>query len=190
MSGQPVPDRQPVPATVTARIAIPVTSPSWPEPQPRPVPQPVPVAVPQPVPLPAPAPERTGTARRTVLAGLGVAAAGGLGCLVAIRGQRGEAGTTTPRALVALADVPAGGGTVVKSAGVVVTRDEGGQVRAFSAICTHQGCTVASVSGGTINCPCHGSRFDAATGTVVAGPAKSPLPPIAVAVRDGSVVRA
>ena len=93
-------------------------------------------------------------------------------------------------ALVAVADVTAGGGTVVKDAKVVVTKDQSGQVRAFSAICTHQGCTVASVSGGTINCPCHGSKFDAATGQPVAGPAKSPLPTVAVAVRDGSVVRA
>ena len=27
----------------------------------------------------------------------------------------------------------------------------------LSAICTHMGCTVRNVSGGTINCPCHGT---------------------------------
>jgi len=157
--------------------------------------QPAPVAV-----------QPSGTARRSVLAGVGVVAAGALGYAVGIGGQlsgsdgqsaaaadpkpAGPDNPAQPAALVAVADVPAGGGTVLKDAKVVVTKDESGQVKAFSAICTHQGCTVASVSGGTINCPCHGSRFDAATGRPVAGPAKSPLPTVAVAVRDGSVVRA
>ena len=151
---------------------------------------------------PAPANAGSGTARRTVLAGVGVVAAGALGYAVGFGGQltrpeqaaaqdsAAQEKAQTDAALVAVADVPAGGGTVVKDAKVVVTKDESGQVKAFSAICTHQGCTVASVSGGTINCPCHGSRFDAATGRPVAGPAKSPLPTVAVAVRDGSVVRA
>jgi nitrite reductase/ring-hydroxylating ferredoxin subunit len=35
--------------------------------------------------------------------------------------------------------------------------------------CTHQGYIVASVSGGTINCPCHGSKFSIANGSVVNG---------------------
>jgi len=112
--------------------------------------------------------------------------------VTAVRGQDSDAGQApnTPARLLAVADVPAGGGTVVPGADVVVTRDQGGQVRAFSAICTHQGCRVASVANGTINCPCHGSRFDAATGQPVAGPAKKPLPPVAVQVRDGAVLRA
>src|SRR5262249_52681213 len=160
----------------------------------RPAPPPAPAFVPPapvfvppapaPVPAPAPAPRTgsAGTARRTVLAGVGIVAAGTLGYAVAVGGQLARpdkaaaqgAGTGSgaaadqPKpagqgagaqpALVAVADVPAGGGTVVKDAKVVVTKDQSGQVRAFSAICTHQGCTVASVSGGTINCPCHGSK--------------------------------
>jgi Rieske Fe-S protein len=90
--------------------------------------------------------------------------------------------------LVALGDVPAGGGVVVRKAGVVVTRSAGGDVHAFSATCTHQGCTVSGVSGGTINCPCHGSRFDAATGRVVQGPATKALPRIDVRVSGNDVV--
>lgn len=46
--------------------------------------------------------------------------------------------------------------------------------RAFTSICTHEGCDVSSFSGGTINCPCHGSQYDAA-GQVVTGPAPRPL---------------
>jgi Rieske Fe-S protein len=86
--------------------------------------------------------------------------------------------------LVAVADVPDGGGVIVD--GVVVTR-AGAKLRAFSAVCTHQGCTVNRVSDGKIDCPCHGSVFDASTGAVVAGPAPSPLPPVAISVRNGEV---
>jgi Rieske Fe-S protein len=61
------------------------------------------------------------------------------------------------------------------------------QVHAFSAICTHQGCPVNLVRNGTIDCPCHGSQFDAISGKVVHGPATSPLPRIQVVVRAGEV---
>jgi len=91
------------------------------------------------------------------------------------------------RQLVALAKVPVGGGVIVRSAKVVVTRDDGGNVHAFSAICTHQGCTVTSVHDGVISCPCHGSRFNADTGAVVAGPAPRPLPAVSVKVSGGVV---
>jgi Rieske Fe-S protein len=87
--------------------------------------------------------------------------------------------------LVAVADIPAGGGKIVGD--VVVTKDSAGQVHAFSAVCTHQGCTVDRVANGTINCPCHASRFDATTGKVVGGPAPRPLPTIAVTIQDGQV---
>jgi Rieske Fe-S protein len=83
--------------------------------------------------------------------------------------------------------VPPGGGLVLDSTKIVLTRGSGDTVHGFSAICTHQGCPVASVTGGAIVCPCHGSRFDAQTGAVVAGPATRPLPPVTVVVRDGSV---
>jgi Rieske Fe-S protein len=89
-----------------------------------------------------------------------------------------------PRRLAAVADVPDGGGLIVGK--VVITRS-GSQVRAFSAVCTHQGCRVNKVSDGRIDCPCHGSVFDAATGAVVTGPASTALPRVAITVRDGEV---
>lgn len=79
------------------------------------------------------------------------------------------------RDAVSKATIPVGGGRVFGDAKVVVTQPTEGQFKAFSAVCTHQGCVVAEVSGGTINCSCHGSRFDLATGEVRKGPATRPL---------------
>jgi Rieske Fe-S protein len=81
--------------------------------------------------------------------------------------------------------VPIGGGRII--GGVVLTRDAQGDVRGYSATCTHQGCKVDDVKNGRITCPCHGSAFDASTGAVVQGPATRPLPPVPVVVRDGNV---
>lgn len=97
------------------------------------------------------------------------------------------AGSSTGKRLVALADVPIGSGRIITDPPVVVVRLGASRVVGFSAICTHQGCTVASISNGTIDCPCHGSRFDLRTGKVAAPPATRPLPPIALEVRDGQV---
>ncbi len=69
-----------------------------------------------------------------------------------------------------------------------VVQPRAGQFKAFSAICTHQGCTVGySRSGNQFSCPCHGATFDAATGSVLRGPAQDPLPAINVSVRSGQV---
>ena len=91
--------------------------------------------------------------------------------------------------LTPLSAVPVGGGVVVAAADVVVTQPKPGEVHAFSATCTHQGCTVEGVRNGVIACPCHGSTFDPSTGAVLHGPATRPLPPVAVTVSGSSVVR-
>jgi Rieske Fe-S protein len=143
--------------------------------------------------------------RRSVLRGSALAVAGGVaGYLVARQSDAAGAKTATAGAngygpatstptgnnvLTTVSAVPAGGGVVLSKSGVVVTKDAGGTVHAFSATCTHQGCTVSSVSGGTINCPCHGSRFNADTGAVVQGPATRPLPTVAVTVQGDQIVR-
>ncbi|QLE70991.1 Rieske (2Fe-2S) protein [Streptomyces rectiverticillatus] len=80
-----------------------------------------------------------------------------------------------------------GGGKVFPDRKVVVTQPVKGEFKAFSAVCTHQGCVVKDVSGGAINCPCHGSKFRIADGSVQGGPAQGPLPEEQVSVRGGSL---
>jgi Rieske Fe-S protein len=139
--------------------------------------------------------------RRGVLRGAFATVVGAVAGFLLARGSaaaRAGRGTTAANAygpttddaggaLARLDDVPAGGGTVLRDAAIVLTRTVDGELHAFSAVCTHQGCTVDAVADGTIDCPCHGSRFDARTGAVTNGPAARPLPPVAVVVRDGQV---
>jgi Rieske Fe-S protein len=83
--------------------------------------------------------------------------------------------------------LPVGGGMIYDKQKIVVTQPTAGTYKAFSAICTHEGCTVSDVDGGTINCPCHGSKFNITDGSVVGGPAPSPLPSKNVTVSGGNV---
>jgi Rieske Fe-S protein len=101
--------------------------------------------------------------------------------------SRGSA-TVTGTALGAAVEIPVGGGKIFTAARVVVTQPTRGQYRAFSAVCTHVGCVVNRVTGGTIDCPCHGSEFKITNGAVVAGPAPSPLPRKQIKVVDGTIV--
>lgn len=92
--------------------------------------------------------------------------------------------------LVALADVPVGQAKAAKApdgSDVIVARPSESAAAAFSAICTHQGCTVAP-KGADLVCPCHGSVFNALTGEVKHGPANKPLPSVPVKVENGKVV--
>ncbi|MER5747793.1 Rieske (2Fe-2S) protein [Streptomyces sp. NPDC002225] len=95
--------------------------------------------------------------------------------------------TAAGSALADTADIPRGGGKVFPDRHVVVTQPKAGEFKAFSSTCTHQGCTVSRVADGTIDCPCHGSKFDASTGAVVHGPATRPLPAKRITVAGGSI---
>jgi Rieske Fe-S protein len=67
---------------------------------------------------------------------------------------------------------------------------EAGSFKAFSAVCTHQGCAVKSVTNGDIVCPCHNSIFSVTDGSVKSGPAKKPLPEVAIKVDGDSITLA
>ncbi|MYX12845.1 Rieske 2Fe-2S domain-containing protein [Streptomyces sp. SID8374] len=84
-------------------------------------------------------------------------------------------------------DIPVGGGTIFKEQKVVVTQPEEGEFKAFSAVCTHAQCLVSTVSDGTINCPCHGSKFSITDAAVETGPATRPLPAEQITVAGGSI---
>ena len=71
--------------------------------------------------------------------------------------------------------VPVGGGLIMGDKDVVITQPTDGTFKAFSATCTHQQCPVANVSGGTINCTCHGSKYSITDGSVKNGPATKGL---------------
>jgi Rieske Fe-S protein len=150
-------------------------------------------------------PEALSPTRRRVL---GVAAAAGAAGLLAACGGGGSdssqpAGSSSGdpstssgsssgagQALAKTGDVPVGGGKILDAQKIVVTQPQEGQFKAFSAICTHQSCTVASVESDVIMCPCHGSEFSAADGSVKNGPATTALREIQVAVQGDSVVQA
>jgi Rieske Fe-S protein len=139
--------------------------------------------------------------RRSAMRGAAVVVLGGIVGFAVARNSaaaKDKAGTTAANAygaslsshgrrLVSLAAIPVGGAKILSGVRVVVVRTGPEAVHAFSATCTHQGCEVTQVRNGTIDCPCHGSKFDLATGKVVAGPAPAPLPPVAVTVRGGEV---
>ena len=102
----------------------------------------------------------------------------------------GAAASSGPSVLAATADIPVGGGKVLADKKIVITQPKAGSFDAFTAVCTHQGCIVGTVAGGTINCPCHGSKFSIANGSVVNGPASSPLAPVSIKVQGTSIVQA
>lgn len=138
--------------------------------------------------------------RRTVVAAMG--AAGAAAALTACGGSDDSGGSDTVEqpgsggedkggqggaVLAATADIPEGGGVVFAKQKVVVTQPQPGEFKAFSSLCTHQGCAVKDVSAGTITCPCHNSTFDAATGSPTGGPATQPLPAREITVEGDSI---
>lgn len=143
-----------------------------------------------------------GTSRRTVVAAAG--AAGLAVALTACGSGDSEAKAESPAdgggqkeqsqdnggsgaALAKASDIPVGGGRVFKDQKVVVTQPKANEFKAFSATCTHQGCLVNEVAAGTINCPCHQSKFKIEDGSVAGGPATSPLEERTVSVEGGSI---
>jgi len=143
--------------------------------------------------------------RRTVLQAGGIIAVGGL--VAACSSGSGDAAASSEAAassapagsapasaasggasVAQVSDIPVGGGVILDDPAVVITQPAEGDVKAFTAICTHQGCLVSEVVDNEIVCPCHGSRFSALDGSVVTGPATAGLSAAVVAVEGGSVI--
>jgi Rieske Fe-S protein len=93
--------------------------------------------------------------------------------------------SAAPSALAKTADVPVGGGVIVGD--TVVTQPTAGVFKGLSSVCTHAGCNVNKIADGTIDCPCHGSKFNL-DGTVAHGPAAKPLEAKAITVQGDSIV--
>lgn len=135
------------------------------------------------------------TTRRAALAGAGfaglaatlAACGGGGGPSSSTTSGSGQAGNSGSAVLASTSEIPVGGGKVFSAQKVVVTQPTAGEFKAFSAICTHLQCLVDRVAGGTIDCPCHGSEFSVKNGSVVSGPAPSPLPAQKIKVAGGKI---
>jgi Rieske Fe-S protein len=91
-------------------------------------------------------------------------------------------------AQAATSEIPVGSGRIFTAEKVVVTQPVSGDFKAFSAVCTHMGCIVNQISNGTIDCPCHGSQFSIKDGSVVGGPAPSPLAAQAIKVSGERII--
>lgn len=144
--------------------------------------------------------------RRTVVAtagaaGLGAAlvACGGGSNSASAKGASGSSGSAAGSSgasgaksgpLTKTADIPEGSGKIFADQKVVVTQPAANEFKAFSAICTHQGCTVSSISDGLIHCPCHGSEYSITDGSVKRGPAPRPLPAEKIDVANGEITLA
>jgi nitrite reductase/ring-hydroxylating ferredoxin subunit len=131
--------------------------------------------------------------RRVVIAGmagLGAAAACGTDAPALPTPASGTVAPPTrpPRPVAPVGDIPVGGGRVFPALRLVVTQPTPGEFRGFGIVCTHDGCELDAVADGTINCPCHGSRYAVADGSVVRGPARTGLRKEKVAVDGDRVV--
>ncbi|OEU96914.1 ubiquinol-cytochrome c reductase iron-sulfur subunit [Streptomyces oceani] len=132
---------------------------------------------------------RQDTARRTVLCGTALAALGVTGAACSSSDEGGEA-AATPTGPVRLgpADaVPVGGAKLYREERLVVARPGEEEFRAFSAVCTHEGCVLSAVQGQHGDCACHGSRFDVRTGEVLRGPATQALPEVPIRHAGGEL---
>jgi Rieske Fe-S protein len=98
-----------------------------------------------------------------------------------------SSGGAASGALTSTSAIPVGGGKIFDTQLVVVTQPSAGEYKAFSAVCTHMGCTVNQIANGRIDCPCHGSEYSIKDGAVLAGPAPKPLPAKTIKVSGDSI---
>ena len=142
--------------------------------------------------------------RKQFIVGAGVGLAATVLAACSTYGKKPEAGSAPPsstvgatpgtgapgpaaaaNAIAKTSDVPVGSGVIVDE--VVVTQPTAGVFKGFSTTCTHAGCAVNKVADGTIDCPCHGSKYNL-DGSVAKGPAAKPLEAKTVTVQGDSIV--
>ena len=140
--------------------------------------------------------ETTGDpSRRTVMSGivgvgLGVpllAACGSESSGGSADGGGGSGDASAFGTLGTTSEVPVGGAKIFKDKQVMVSQPSKGDFKAFSTICTHQGCAIVKLEGDEIECGCHFSRFAVADGSVVKGPATKPLKELDVKVEGDNL---
>jgi Rieske Fe-S protein len=125
--------------------------------------------------------------RRTVLATSAAALVAGCSKYGDNNSSGADANASSGQEIARTSDIPVGGGKIFKDEKIVVTQPKKGDFKAFSAVCTHQGCTVGTVSDGIIECPCHHSKFRVADGSVAGGPAPEPLHAKEITVKGNSI---
>ena len=104
---------------------------------------------------------RAVASRRAVvggIVGLGVGVPAGRRVRRRRRRRRQRTAATDAAPVGKTSEVPVGGGKIFAADKVVVTQPTEGDFKAFSAVCTHQGCVVAEIKGEDIDCTCHGSQ--------------------------------
>lgn len=103
-------------------------------------------------------------------------------------GATTSSGSTADAGAIKTAEIPVGGGKIFTDEKIVVTQPAAGEFKAFSAVCPHQGCILAKVADGTIDCSaCHGSEFSIEDGSVEQGPATKGLTKKSVTVSGDSL---
>lgn len=88
-------------------------------------------------------------------------------------------------------EIKEGGMKPVAVGGKVLTiAQSGGRYYAFDDECTHRACSLAEgfLIGGIVECPCHGGKFDVATGEALALPATAPVKVYPVKTEDGKIL--
>ena len=128
----------------------------------------------------------------TLAGGIALGVAGGAGAAILRTRQPPsllvEAANARWYDIAAVGDLPPGGIRAFSAGGALgFLLNEAGRLHAVSALCTHMGCRLKPAPDGlSIRCLCHGARFRA-DGSVLAGPAVTPLPRIALRVARGRI---
>lgn len=124
--------------------------------------------------------------RRAALGVVGLTGLAGLSACA--KTERQTPANLSGKEVAKVADVPVGGGRLNGELKLLVTQPTAGVFKVFTSVCTHQGCGVNTPKDGVAECPCHGSEFSVADGSVKRGPAKTALREYPAEVKNGAVV--